>query len=262
MIPFNLGKAVLQGEEASNIELMPGDVVTVFSQKDVRVPVARQTRLVAVEGEVGAPGVYQLLPGETLKSLIARAGGLTPQAYVYGLEFSREETRRRQRENLDQALARLESLSAIQSARDAANRRDEASAASTTAASNAATQAQLARLSQLQPNGRIALELSPSTTTLDALPDVPLEHADRVAVALATGLRDGGWGGGQQQCLPLETRPYRRRIPAPGQAPTRRPIRATCSSCAPTARYRTPAIAVAGLVATAWSRWRCSRAMR
>jgi polysaccharide biosynthesis/export protein len=187
VIPFNLGKAVLQGEEASNIELMPGDVVTVFSQKDVRVPVARQTRLVAVEGEVGAPGVYQLLPGETLKSLIARAGGLTPQAYVYGLEFSREETRRRQRENLDQALARLESLSAIQSARDAANRRDEASAASTTAASNAATQAQLARLSQLQPNGRIALELSPTTTSLEALPDVPLEHADRVAVPSRPG---------------------------------------------------------------------------
>jgi protein involved in polysaccharide export with SLBB domain len=179
VIPFNLGKAVLQGDEASNIELRAGDVVTIYSQKDVRVPVARQTRLVSVEGEVGAPGVYQLLPGETLRSLIQRAGGFTPQAYVYGLEFSREETRQRQRENLNEAIARLESLSATQAARDAANRRDDPSAG---AVSAAATQAQLSRLARLQPNGRIALELNPNDRTLEALPDVPLDHGDRISV--------------------------------------------------------------------------------
>jgi polysaccharide biosynthesis/export protein len=182
VIPFNLGKAVLEGDPANNLELLPGDVVTVYSQKDIRVPVARQTRLVSVEGEVQAPGVYQLLPGETLSGLIRRAGGFTPQAYVYGLDFSREETRQRQRENLASAIARLEAVSATQSARDAANRRDDASAASTSAVSTAATQAQLARLSRIQPNGRIALELSPKARNLDALPDVPLDHADRISV--------------------------------------------------------------------------------
>ncbi|MBX3606125.1 MAG: SLBB domain-containing protein [Piscinibacter sp.] len=187
VIPFNLGKAVLQNDPESNIELKAGDVVTVYSQKDIRVPVARQTRLVSVEGEVGSPGVYQLLPGETLRALIERAGGFTPQAYVYGLEFSREETRIRQRENLNQAIARLEALSATQAARDAANRRDDTTAAATTAVSNAATQAQLARLSRLQPNGRIALELSPAASSLAALPEVPLEHGDRVVVPSRPG---------------------------------------------------------------------------
>ena len=182
VIPFNLGKAVLEGDPANNLELLSGDVVTVYSQKDVRVPVARQTRLVSVEGEVSAPGVYQLLPGETLPGLIQRAGGFTPQAYVYGLDFSREETRQRQRENLASAITRLESLSATQSARDAANRRDDSTAATTAAVSNAATQAQLARLSSLEPNGRIALELNPTASSLDALPDVPLDHADRIVV--------------------------------------------------------------------------------
>jgi protein involved in polysaccharide export with SLBB domain len=182
VIPFNLGKVVLQGDETNNLELLAGDVVTVYSQKDVRVPVARQTRLVSVEGEVAAPGVYQLQAGETLKGLLARVGGLTPQAYLYGLEFTREETRQRQRENLNQAIARLESLSATQAARDAANRRDDASAASATTVSNLATQAQLSRLRRLEPNGRIALELTPTTVTLEALPDVPLEHGDRVSV--------------------------------------------------------------------------------
>ena len=183
VIAFNLGKAVLQNDDANNIALAPGDVVTVYSQKDVRVPVARQTRLVALEGEVNAPGIYQLQPGETLKELIARAGGFTPQAYIYGLDLSREETRARQRENLATAIARLESLSAVQAARDAANRRDDAAGvASTTAVSNAATQAQLSRLSRIVPNGRIALELMPETRSIDALPDLPLEHGDRISV--------------------------------------------------------------------------------
>ena len=177
IIPFNLGRAVIHGDPSQNLELLPGDVVTVYSQKDVRVPVARQTRLVSLEGEVAAPGVYQLEAGETLRSLIARAGGLTPQAYAYGLEFSREQTRERQRENLKNALARLEALSATQAARDAANRNDRS-----TAVSNAATQAQIARLSRMEPNGRIALELSPGINSLDALPDVPLEHGDRISV--------------------------------------------------------------------------------
>ncbi|MEO5843273.1 MAG: SLBB domain-containing protein [Caldimonas sp.] len=183
VIAFNLGKVVLQGDEANNIALAPGDVVTVYSQKDVRVPVARQTRLVSLEGEVNAPGIYQLQAGETLKSLIGRAGGFTPQAYVYGLDLSREETRVRQRENLLIAISRLEALSAVQAARDAANRRDDAAgAATTTIVSNAATQAQLTRLSRIQPNGRIALELTPEIRSIDALPDLPLEHGDRIGV--------------------------------------------------------------------------------
>ncbi len=183
VIPFNLGKAVLQADETDNIELMAGDVVTVYSQKDIRVPVSRQTRLVALEGEVGAPGVYQLFPGDTLQSVIARAGGFTAQAYVYGLEFSREETRQRQRENLTAAITRLEALASVQAARDAANRRDDPTgAASTVAVSNAATQAQLTRLRSVQPNGRIALELKPEATTLEALPAVPLEGGDRIVV--------------------------------------------------------------------------------
>jgi protein involved in polysaccharide export with SLBB domain len=188
VIPFNLGKAILQGDEAENVALMPGDVVTIFSQKDVRVPVARQTRLVSVEGEVNSPGVYQLQPGDTLKSVLQRAGGFTPQAYVYGLEFSREETRQRQRENLRAAIARLQSLSAVQAARDAANRRDDPTGAVTSAAvSQAATQAQVARLSRIEPNGRVALELTPETTTLDMLPDLPLENADHIVVPSRPG---------------------------------------------------------------------------
>lgn len=184
VIPFNLGRAVIQRVPADNLELLPGDVVTVFSQKDVRVSVLRQTRLVSLEGEVAAPGVYQLMPGETLKGLIGRIGGFTPLAYVYGLEFSREDARRRQRENLQAAMARLEALAGVQAAREAANRREDDRSASVSAT---ATEAQLVRLSRIRPNGRIALELNPQHATLEDLPDLPLEHGDKIMVPSRPG---------------------------------------------------------------------------
>ena len=187
VIPFNLGAAVLRADPAHNVELKAGDVVTVYNQKDIRVSVSRQTRLVSVEGEVGAPGVYQLVPGETLRGLLARTGGFTPQAYVYGLEFSREETRIRQRENLTQAISRLEALTATQAAREAANRRSDDPAGRGAELSTAASQAQLSRLRTLQPNGRIALELAPQTATLEDLPELPLEHLDRIVVPSRPG---------------------------------------------------------------------------
>ena len=182
-LTFNLGKAVLEGDEPNNIELMAGDVVTIYGQKDFRVPVSRQTRLVSLEGEIMSPGVYQLLPSETLKGLLQRAGGLTAQAFVYGMEFSREEARMRQRENLAAARARLQELTALQGARDSANRRGDAiGAASSGEVSRVTTEAQLSRISRIEPNGRIALELPPEATSLDALPDLPLENGDRILV--------------------------------------------------------------------------------
>lgn len=183
IIPFNLGKVVLQNDAANNLELKPGDVVTVYSQRDILVPLSRQTRLVSLEGEVGAPGVYQLQPGDTLQSLLIRAGGFTPQAYVYGVDLSRVDTRKRQRENLREAINRLQALSSVQAAREAANRRGDAGEAATTSVvSNATTRAQLARLSSIEPNGRIALELSPLASNVANLPDLPLEGGDRIVV--------------------------------------------------------------------------------
>src|SRR5205823_684073 len=79
------------------------------------------------------------------------------------------------------------SLNAVQTARDAANRRDDAGAATSAAVSNAATQAQITRLSRVQPNGRVALELSPEARGIDAMPEVPLESADRIIVPARPG---------------------------------------------------------------------------
>jgi protein involved in polysaccharide export with SLBB domain len=96
LIPFNLGKIILEGDQAQNIELLPGDQVTIFSTADLRVPSTQQTRFVRLEGEFAASGVYSVLPGETLRQLLKRAGGLTPDAYLYASEFTRLSTKRLQ----------------------------------------------------------------------------------------------------------------------------------------------------------------------
>src|SRR3954469_14455194 len=108
LIPFNLGKVVLESDEKNNLALVPGDIVTVFSKTDVAAPADRRSVVVSLEGEFNFAGVYQAKPKETLKQLITRAGGLTPKAYIFGTEFTRDTTRREQEARLKAALDQLE----------------------------------------------------------------------------------------------------------------------------------------------------------
>jgi protein involved in polysaccharide export with SLBB domain len=93
LLPFSPARLLLENNLDENLELRPGDVVTIFSQTDIRVPQSQQVRFVRLEGELRAAGIYTAKDGETLKQLIDRAGGLTPEAYLYGAQFTRESTR-------------------------------------------------------------------------------------------------------------------------------------------------------------------------
>jgi protein involved in polysaccharide export with SLBB domain len=188
LIPFNLGKAVLQRDPANNLALQAGDVVTILSQNDLRLPQERQTRLVRVEGEVGAPGVYQAAAGETLPQLLKRIGGLTPQAYVFGAEFNRESVRTRQQENLDTLTRRLEAQLQAQAGSLIANRgTDAAQAQLLQQQQQAQLKSQIERLKSLKSNGRMALELDPQGQTLATLPALPLEDGDRILIPSMPG---------------------------------------------------------------------------
>lgn len=189
LIPFNLGKLVLQRDPAQNLPLQPGDVVTILSDNDVRLPQSRQTRLVRVEGEVAAPGVYPALPGETLPQLLQRIGGLTPNAYLFGTELTRESVRRRQQENLDVLIRRLEAQTQAQTSSVVANLGSNSAeqAQLVLQQQRAQLQSQIARLRTMRSNGRMALELDTKSRELAALPAVPLEDGDRVVVPAIPG---------------------------------------------------------------------------
>jgi len=180
LVPFNLGRAVLQGDPQHNVVLQPGDVITIFSKEEIPVSGEKQTRYIRLEGEFNSAGVYQIMPGETLRQLVTRVGGVASGAYVFGAEFRRESTRVQQQKNLDESLNRLEQD--IQRAGVA--RAQNVTSPEDTAALKQQAEAQqslLARLRGLHPTGRIVLALSDDATAKD-LPDLPLEDGDRFYV--------------------------------------------------------------------------------
>jgi polysaccharide export outer membrane protein len=185
LIPFNLGMAVLEGSDAQNLLLEPGDVVLIFSKNDVRVPLGKQTRYVRLEGEVAQAGVFQVLPGETLRQVVMRAGGLTASAYLFGAELTRESTRKMQQEKLDAAADRLER----EAQRLVSSRAQNALAPADAAAAATELEAQralIARLRTMKAPGRIVLEVPPAANHIKDLPDVPLEDGDQFYVPPAS----------------------------------------------------------------------------
>jgi polysaccharide export outer membrane protein len=181
LIPFDLGSIILRGDPTQNYELLPGDVVTIFSKADLRVPTSQQTRYVKLEGEFVHVGVYSVLPGETLRGLLRRAGGLTPDAYLYASEFTRESTRRVEEQRLSEYADTLEAqITATTSANlaRAVTSNDQVAAEASTADAKQA----VARLRQIQPVGRIVLALMPSSQSIESVPDIALEDGDRFIV--------------------------------------------------------------------------------
>lgn len=189
LIPFNLGKAVLQRDPAHNLALQAGDVITILSNNDLRLPQDRQSRLVRVEGEVSAPGVYQAAAGETLPQLLRRIGGLTPQAYLFGAELNRESVRTRQQENLDTLIRRLESQAQAQASSTVANLGADRAAQAQVLQQQQQAQlkSQIDRLKAFKSNGRLALELDPQAQSLASLPPLPLEDGDRIHIPPVPG---------------------------------------------------------------------------
>jgi protein involved in polysaccharide export with SLBB domain len=183
LIPFNLGKAVLEKDPANNLKLEPGDIVTVFSQKDILAPSEKRTYFVRAEGEVVTPGVYQVKPGETLRQLVQRAGGFTTGCYLYGIEFTRESVRREQQARLDEIATQTER----DLERTTRERLGRVSNPEDTAALQTQIQTQqrtIARLRAIRATGRMVLEVAPSASSLNDVPDVALEDGDRLFVPM------------------------------------------------------------------------------
>lgn len=184
LLPFSLGKALDDANSPDNLPLQAGDVVTVFSVNDVRVPQAKRQVYVRVEGEVHRPGIYQMRPGDGLSHLIEQAGGLTADAYLFGAAFYREEVKRAQAANLEQLVRRLESQVETRLSSSAASvSGTDATVAQLRIQAEAQAQRQaLDRLRNLKPSGRIMLGLTSESVQPDKLPALRLENQDRLVV--------------------------------------------------------------------------------
>ncbi|HEY8053935.1 MAG TPA: SLBB domain-containing protein [Steroidobacteraceae bacterium] len=88
--------AALRNDPAANLVLQPLDTLSV---KEVSEWGNQEN--ITLSGEVRFPGRYSIRRGETLKSVIGRAGGLSPYAFPEGSVFTREELREREQAELD-----------------------------------------------------------------------------------------------------------------------------------------------------------------
>lgn len=183
LLPFDLGKLVLDHDDSQNLALQPGDAVSIFSQSDIVVPLDKQVKYIELEGEFVHPGYYSVGPSETLRDVVRRAGGFTPRAYLFGSEFTRESTRIIQQQRLNDY---------VQSVTMDAQRATQALAVTTTqgassdvAASQALTQQMAQNLSKLKATGRIVLEFRPGSSSIDDVPAISVENADKFVVPFA-----------------------------------------------------------------------------
>lgn len=170
-------KAILEHDEASNLELQPGDIVTIFSQRDISVPQVNRSQYVIVEGEVMRPGVYKLESNETLHSVLQRAGGLTPDSYVYGSQLFRESARTVEQKSLDE-LARNMEVQIRQSAVQVAASTQSGELPQMLAAQEAI----LAQLHNARATGRVALPVRPKDKNINDFPNMALEDNDRLLI--------------------------------------------------------------------------------
>jgi len=102
LIEVNLASA-LRGDPAANVVLQAYDTLTVK-----QVPQWSELETVVLKGEVRFPGSYAIRRGETLKSVIERAGGLTNFAFPEGSVFTREWLQKREQEQLDMLARRMQ----------------------------------------------------------------------------------------------------------------------------------------------------------
>jgi protein involved in polysaccharide export with SLBB domain len=180
-IPFNLGSALNEDDPEANHILHAGDVITIYSRADLRVPVYKRSIFISLEGEFANPGLYQARPGESLRDLVKRVGGITPQAYLFGSVFTRESTRREQQQKQDQALLKLE-----RELRHA-NRRLKAEALTAEDAAMAGSQVEeryaMIQSAKLIPaTGRIVLEIRPDAGNVTELAMIQIRDGDRFVV--------------------------------------------------------------------------------
>jgi len=140
--------AVLRGDPAANLALRPFDSLSI---KEVQAWNDQES--IILRGQVRFPGTYSVKPGETLKSVLLRAGGLTQYAFPEGSVFTRRELRIREQKELDMLAVRMQNdIAFVALQGTVANQSGAASALSI-------GQALLTQLRQTRAVGRLVINL-------------------------------------------------------------------------------------------------------
>jgi protein involved in polysaccharide export with SLBB domain len=147
LITIDLGK-VLMGDTTADVPLKPFDFLNIKE-----IPEWAEQEQVTLLGEVKFPGTYPIKRGETLASVLQRAGGFSELAFPEGSVFTRRDLKEREQQQLDQLAARLQN--------DLATMALQAAAANQSGAAQAASvgQSLLSQLKSSKAVGRLVIDV-------------------------------------------------------------------------------------------------------
>jgi protein involved in polysaccharide export with SLBB domain len=170
LVPVDLA-AVIRGDVTADIVLESYDYLSVKE-----MPRWNRAEAVEIVGEVRFPGTYPVKRGETLHSVMQRAGGLTELAFPEGSIFLREDLRRKEQERIAQLATRLES--------DIAALALQASQADAQASQALPIgQSLLSELRGTKPVGRLVFDLEKVMASgADSNWDIAMKDGDRIMV--------------------------------------------------------------------------------
>ena len=172
VVELNLA-AALRGDPDANLSLASYDYLNIK-----QVPEWEKQGIVQVQGEVRFPGNYPIRRGETLTSVLDRAGGLTELAFPEGSVFLRKELQERERQQLKTLANRLQADMATLALQSSAGGN-----AAQGAQALAVGQQLLTQLETTEPVGRLVIDL-PHILAADAggSVDVGMRDGDKLMV--------------------------------------------------------------------------------
>lgn len=167
--------AAMEGEPDADVRLRDGDVLAVrqiTGWKDLGATIK-------VSGEVVHPGTFGIQEGETLSSIIQRAGGFRANAYPYGAVFEREQIRTLEEKNRADLIDRVQGEAANIKGIPEANQQD-------VLAKQAAVEqfeATLQKLKSAPPQGRMVVHISSNLKHwMNTSADVQVRAGDTVYI--------------------------------------------------------------------------------
>jgi protein involved in polysaccharide export with SLBB domain len=151
----------LAGEADTDVLLKPGDVLTIRQiggWNDIG-------GAISVSGEVMHPGRYGIQRGEHLSSILKRAGGFSSEAYPYAALLDRAQVREAAAKSREDMVTQIQAQNSVTTPGSTSSAGSTGSSSSTSSRNSAAAQERerqqlLAKLKQLQPNGRLLIHVS------------------------------------------------------------------------------------------------------
>ncbi len=175
--------AIRRGEAGADLALKPYDVLIIK-------PIAQWVEPGAIElaGEVRFPGKYPIHQGETLSSVLHRAGGFTDFAFVGGAVFIREELKKREKDQLELLANRLQSdLAALSLEAIASSAATNSGGAGGASQALAVGQQLMNQLRDTKPVGRLVIDINRVMKgPMGSSEDVVLRDGDKLMIPKQT----------------------------------------------------------------------------